>query len=69
MVMIPATFLGVLAGTASITFKGRELGEDAEYLNRLAEGKVTSRRTACLTGSERTGRGTHVVSVRFWRWC
>ena len=54
MVTIPATFFGVLAGTASIAFKGKELAEDAEYLKRLADGKVTppAERPA-LTGSER----------------
>jgi len=55
MVTVPSTFLGVLAGTASIAFKGRELDQDPEYQKRLAEGKVTppAERPA-LTGSERT---------------
>src|SRR5262245_34049112 len=41
MVTIPATLLGVAAGTASIAFRGRELAEDPDYQKRLAEGKVT----------------------------
>jgi anaerobic C4-dicarboxylate transporter DcuA len=41
MVTIPATFVGVLAGTASVAFRGRELAEDPQYQKRLAEGKVT----------------------------
>lgn len=53
LVTIPATFLGVLAGTASIAFKGGELSEDPGYQKRLAEGNVKppAERPA-LTGSE-----------------
>ena len=54
MVTIPATFLGVLAGTAAIAFKGRELAEDPEYQKRLAEGKVNPpAERPVLSGSER----------------
>ena len=31
MITIPATFLGVLAGTLSVAFRGKELAEDPEY--------------------------------------
>ena len=41
MITIPATFLGVLAGTFSVAFRGKELDEDPEYQKRLNEGKVT----------------------------
>jgi len=41
MVTIPATIIGVAAGILSVSFVGRELAEDPEYLRRLAEGKVT----------------------------
>src|SRR5262245_22012471 len=54
-ITIPATFLGVLAGTASIAFRGRELAEDPEYQKRLTEGKVTPpAERPVLTNSERT---------------
>jgi anaerobic C4-dicarboxylate transporter DcuA len=38
---IPATFIGVLAGTFAVAFRGRELADDPAYQQRLAEGKVT----------------------------
>ena len=41
MITIPATFIGVVAGTFSVAFRGKELAEDPEYQRRLAEGKVT----------------------------
>src|SRR5262249_53514766 len=55
MTVIPATLLGVAAGTLSVAFKGRELAVDPEYQRRLAEGKVTPPvERPGLTGSERT---------------
>ncbi len=55
MITIPATFLGVVAGTFSVAFRGKELADDPEYQRRLAEGKVippTARPE--LTGPDRT---------------
>lgn len=40
MVTIPATLIGVLAGTLSVAWKGKELDRDPEYQKRLAEGTV-----------------------------
>jgi len=42
LVIIPATLLGVLAGTLSVAFRGRELADDPEYQRRLAEGIVAA---------------------------
>jgi anaerobic C4-dicarboxylate transporter DcuA len=55
MITIPSTLLGVVAGTASIAFRGRELAEDPDYQRRLAEGKVTPpAERPDVTGPERT---------------
>jgi anaerobic C4-dicarboxylate transporter DcuA len=54
MVMIPASLLGVLTGTASVAFRGKELSDDPEYQKRLAEGKVIApAQRPDLTGADR----------------
>jgi anaerobic C4-dicarboxylate transporter DcuA len=54
MTVIPATLVGVAAGTLVVAFRGRELAADPEYQKRLAEGKVTPPvERPGLTGSER----------------
>ncbi len=54
MITIPATFLGVVAGTFSVAFRGKELADDPEYQRRLAEGKVTPPAARSeLTGPDR----------------
>jgi anaerobic C4-dicarboxylate transporter DcuA len=40
LVVIPATLIGLAAGTLSVAFRGTELKDDPEYKRRLAEGKV-----------------------------
>ena len=55
LVTIPATFLGVVAGTLSVAFRGRDLVEDPEYQKRLAEGKIVEPKAApALAGRDRT---------------
>ena len=46
MVIIPATFIGVLIGTLSVAWKGKNLEEDPVYLERLKEGKISINATA-----------------------
>jgi anaerobic C4-dicarboxylate transporter DcuA len=41
LVVIPATLIGLLAGTVSVAFRGKELADDPEYQERLAQGKVS----------------------------
>jgi anaerobic C4-dicarboxylate transporter DcuA len=40
MIMIPSTIIGIAAGILSVWWKGKDLNEDPEYLQRLKEGKV-----------------------------
>jgi anaerobic C4-dicarboxylate transporter DcuA len=39
-ITIPATLIGVAAGTLSVAFRGAELADDPEYQRRLAAGEV-----------------------------
>jgi anaerobic C4-dicarboxylate transporter DcuA len=41
LVVIPATLVGLAAGTLSVAFRGAELADDAGYQERLAQGKVS----------------------------
>ena len=41
MVVIPASLVGLGAGIVSVAFRGKELADDPEYQQRLAEGKVS----------------------------
>jgi anaerobic C4-dicarboxylate transporter DcuA len=42
LVVIPATLVGVAAGTLSVAFRGVELADDPGYQERLAQGKVSA---------------------------
>jgi anaerobic C4-dicarboxylate transporter DcuA len=41
LVVIPATLVGLAAGTLSVAFRGAELADDAGYQERLAQGEVS----------------------------
>jgi anaerobic C4-dicarboxylate transporter DcuA len=40
LVIVPATLVGLVAGTLSVAFRGVDLADDPEYKKRLAEAKV-----------------------------
>jgi anaerobic C4-dicarboxylate transporter DcuA len=42
LVVIPATLVGLAAGTLSVAFRGVELADDPGYRERLAQGKVSA---------------------------
>jgi len=65
LVTIPATVLGVAAGTLAVAFRGRELEDDPEYRRRVAEGKVTTaeERPALPPGERRRAIASCVVFV------
>jgi len=55
LITIPATLLGVAAGTLAVAFRGRELVEDPEYQKRLVAANLTSPAALpSLAGPERT---------------
>jgi anaerobic C4-dicarboxylate transporter DcuA len=41
-IVIPATLVGLAAGTLSVAFRGKELADDPVYRERLARGQVTA---------------------------
>ena len=55
LIVIPATLVGLAAGTLSVAFRGAELADDPEYKRRLAEGKVqdAAERPSLDAGSRR----------------
>ena len=72
LVVIPATFVGLVAGTLAVAFRGKELADDPEYQERLARGKVSApaERSARPEGSA-GGRSSPAASSRppSPRWC
>jgi len=60
IVIIPATLLGVLAGTLSIAWRGKKLSEDPEFQEKVRAGQVNITSAAIsLTGEKlRNARGS-----------
>jgi anaerobic C4-dicarboxylate transporter DcuA len=55
LVMVPATLVGLVAGTLAVAFRGVELDEDPEYQRRLASGEIAPATTRPdLTPAERS---------------
>jgi anaerobic C4-dicarboxylate transporter DcuA len=42
LVVVPATLVGLVAGTLSVAFRGADLADDPEYQKRLVEAKVVA---------------------------
>ena len=52
-ITIPATFLGVVIGSLSVAWRGKNLADDPEYQERLANGKVNdAEQTTALKGKD-----------------
>jgi anaerobic C4-dicarboxylate transporter DcuA len=62
-VIIPSTFVGVLAGALSVAWRGQELSDDPAYQQRLANGKVTTPPAAANVQSSqiRNARGSTLL--------
>jgi len=55
LVIVPATFIGTLAGAFSVAWRGKDLDDDPEYQRRLASGELkASEPTPVLKGKELT---------------
>lgn len=46
IVIIPASILGLIAGTLSVAWRGKDLKDDPSYLEKLASGKIETSETA-----------------------
>jgi anaerobic C4-dicarboxylate transporter-like protein len=55
MVIIPASLLGVLVGTLSVAWKGKELKDDPEYQERLKSGKIEEASETVEMAKEKIG--------------
>jgi anaerobic C4-dicarboxylate transporter DcuA len=55
MVIIPASILGVLVGTLSVAWKGKDLKDDPEYQERLKSGKIQEASAAVEMAKEKIG--------------
>jgi anaerobic C4-dicarboxylate transporter-like protein len=54
-ITIPSTFLGVIIGSLSVAWRGKNLEDDPEYQTRLASGKVKdAERTTSVDGKNLT---------------
>jgi anaerobic C4-dicarboxylate transporter-like protein len=61
-ITIPSTFIAVLIGALSVTWRGKALEEDAEYQDRLAKGVVIAAAAEPLkTISMRNARGSMLL--------
>lgn len=56
LVIVPSTFIAVLLGALSVTWKGVALSDDPEYQARLASGKVQTAQAARALAPEETAR-------------
>lgn len=53
MVIIPASILGILVGTLSVAWKGKDLKDDPEYQERLKSGKIQEATAAVEMAKEK----------------
>jgi anaerobic C4-dicarboxylate transporter-like protein len=63
MVIIPASILGILVGTISIAWKGKELKDDPEYQERLKSGKIQEATAAVEMAKEKIGNARNSLLI------
>jgi anaerobic C4-dicarboxylate transporter DcuA len=63
MVIIPASILGILVGTLSIAWKGKELKDDPEYQEKLKSGKIQESTAAVEMAKEKIGNARNSLLI------
>jgi anaerobic C4-dicarboxylate transporter-like protein len=63
MVIIPASILGILVGTLSIAWKGKELRDDPDYQERLKSGKIQVASASVEMAKEKIGNARNSLLI------
>jgi len=63
IVIIPASILGILVGTLSIAWKGKDLKDDPEYQERLKSGKIQEASAAIKMAKEKIGSARNSLLI------
>jgi anaerobic C4-dicarboxylate transporter-like protein len=63
MVIIPASILGVIVGTLSVAWKGKDLKDDPEYQERLKSGKIQEASAAVEMAKEKIGNARNSLLI------
>jgi anaerobic C4-dicarboxylate transporter-like protein len=63
MVIIPASILGLIVGTLSVAWKGKDLKDDPEYQDKLKSGKILESTAAVEMAKEKIGNARNSLFV------
>ncbi|MBX7043968.1 MAG: anaerobic C4-dicarboxylate transporter [Ignavibacteria bacterium] len=63
IVIIPASILGLIAGTLSVAWRGKDLKDDPSYLEKLASGKIETSETAVEIPKDKVRFARNSLSV------
>lgn len=63
IVIIPASILGLIAGTLSVAWRGKDLKDDPSYLEKLASGKIETSETAIEIPKDKVRFARNSLSV------
>jgi len=63
MVIIPSSILGVLVGTLSVAWKGKDLKDDPEYQERLKSGKILESTAVVEMAKEKVGNARNSLLI------
>ncbi len=63
MVIIPASILGLIVGTLSVAWRGKDLKDDPEYQEKLTSGKIQESTAAVEMAKEKIGNARNSLLV------